>query len=85
VKLHAAKTRIGYIARMTFAAAYVKERWVDVHLILTRRMDEERVRRIESIGGRHAHHFRLHSPGDVDAAMRSWIREAYRVGLQEVP
>jgi hypothetical protein len=85
VKLHPAKTRIGYIARMTFAAAYVKERWVDVHLVLARRMEHERVRRIESIGGRHAHHFRLHAPADVDAELRRWIGEAYRVGRQEVP
>ncbi|MGQ0720800.1 MAG: DUF5655 domain-containing protein [Candidatus Eiseniibacteriota bacterium] len=83
VKRHPAKARIGYIARMTFAAAYVKERWVDVHLILARRMEDKRVRRIESIGGRHVHHFRLLAPGDVDAELRRWIRQAYRVVAAE--
>lgn len=78
------KTRIGLKARMTFAALMPKRRWLDAHVVLARRREEARFRRIDSLGPRsHVHHFRIAAPGELDDQVLDWLREAYRVGLQE--
>lgn len=63
-----AKTRIGFKARMTFAAVSLRARWVDAHVILARRLSHPRFTRIETYSPRcHEHRFRLRSADDVDA------------------
>ena len=78
------KTRIAFQVRMSFAQVTPRQRWLDGHVVLARRLESPRFRRIESFSPRnHAHHFRLVSPAEVDAEFRSWIREAYDVGAQK--
>jgi hypothetical protein len=78
------KTRIGFKARMTFAALMPKRRWLDGHVVLARRRGDPRFRRIDSLGPRsHVHVFRIRTPAELDDEVRDWLREAYRVGLQE--
>jgi hypothetical protein len=78
------KTRIGFKARMTFAAAMPKRRWLDAHVVLARRREAPRFRRIDSLGPRsHVHHFRLSGPGELDDEVLDWLREAHAVGRQE--
>jgi Domain of unknown function (DUF5655) len=77
------KTRIALHARMSFAAFMPKTRWLDGHLVLARRIDSDRFRRIERYSPRNVlHAFRLTSPDDVDDEFRAWLREAYDVGRQ---
>jgi hypothetical protein len=78
------KTRIAFQVRMSFAQVSPRRHWIDGHVVLARRLPHPRFRRIDTISARnHVHHFRLTSPGDVDADFRAWLREAYAVGAQE--
>jgi Domain of unknown function (DUF5655) len=77
------KTRIAFQVRMSFAAVMLKQRWVDGHVVLARRVESPRFLRIESISPRnHVHTFRLSSPEEIDAELTAWIAEAYLVGQQ---
>jgi hypothetical protein len=77
------KTRIALHARMSFAAFIPRNRWLDGHLVLARRIDSDRFRRIETYSPRNVlHAFRLTSPAEVDDEFRDWLREAYDVGQQ---
>jgi hypothetical protein len=78
------KTRIAFQVRMSFAQVSPRRHWLDGHLVLARRLPHPRFRRIDSLSRRnHVHHFRIASPGEVDAEFRGWLREAYSVGAQE--
>jgi hypothetical protein len=77
------KTRIAFQTRMSFAQVTPRTKWLDGHVVLARRLEHPRFRKIETISPRnHVHHFRLHSPTDVDAEFESWLKEAYAVGEQ---
>jgi hypothetical protein len=78
------KTRIAFQVRMSFAAFVARRAWLDGHVVLARRRESRRFRRIETISPRnHVHEFRLYSPADVDVEVEDWLREAYKVGCQE--
>ena len=83
VRLHPTKTRIGFIARMTFANMTVTARALRVGLILTRRVDSPRWAKIERYGPRcYGHYFNLSAPGQLDEELRALAAEAYRTGTQ---
>lgn len=76
-------TRIAFQVRMSFAQVTPRARWIDGHVVLARRLEHPRFRRIETISPRnHVHHFRLTSVSDVDAELAAWLGEAYAVGEQ---
>lgn len=77
------KTRIAFQARMSFAQVTPRQRWLDGHVVLARRLESPRFRRIETFSPRnHVHSFRLSRVSDIDAEFRGWLEEAYRVGEQ---
>jgi hypothetical protein len=77
------KTRIALHARMSFAALMPRRHWLDGHLVLARRLESPRFRRVETFSARNVlHAFRLTGPDDVDDAFAGWVAEAYDVGLQ---
>jgi hypothetical protein len=77
------KTRIAFQVRMSFAAFVIRRNWIDGHVVLARRFENPRFRRIETFSPRnHLHAFRFESVDDVDAEVSSWLAEAYRVGQQ---
>ena len=77
------KTRIAFQVRMSFAQVTPRRRWVDGHVVLARRMEHPRFRRIDTISPRnHVHHFRLSLLSDVDREVEGWLAEAYAVGQQ---
>jgi hypothetical protein len=77
------KTRVAFQVRMSFAAVTPRRRWVDGHVVLARRLEHPRFRRIDSISPRnHVHHFRLARLDEVDDEVAAWLAEAYRVGQQ---
>jgi hypothetical protein len=85
VTAYAQKTRIVIQARVRFAGAVVRTSYLDAGLWLRRRADHPRLRRIEDFGALGCvHHFRLESPDDIDAELVALMREAYRVGTQEL-
>jgi Domain of unknown function (DUF5655) len=85
VRAYAQKSRITIMARVRFAGAVVHRSYVDAGLWLRRKADHPRLRRVEDFGRLgFGLHFRLESPDDVDAALEALMREAYRVGTQEL-
>jgi hypothetical protein len=77
------KTRIAFQVRMSFAQVTPRVNWLDGHVVLARRLEHPRFRKIESISPRnHVHHFRLVETSDVDREVAAWLREAYEVGQQ---
>src|SRR3954466_12267644 len=77
------KTRIAFQVRMSFAAFVIRRNWVDGHVVLARRLESPRFRRIETFSPRnHLHAFRLTGAEEVDAEVRGWLAEAYEVGMQ---
>jgi len=77
------KTRIAFQVRMSFAAFVIRQNWVDGHVILARRFEHPRFRRIETFSPRnHLHAFRFANVDEVDDDVAAWFVEAYRVGEQ---
>ena len=77
------KTRIAFQVRMSFAAVVIRQNWVDGHVVLARRLENPRFRRIETFSPRnHLHAFRFESVDEIDAEVVAWFAEAYRVGEQ---
>jgi hypothetical protein len=76
-------TRIALQVRMSFAAFVARRHWLDGHVVLARRLEHPRFRRVEEYSSRNVvHAFRLSGPDEVDADVRSWLAEAYEVGCQ---
>src|SRR5690349_5376424 len=51
------KTRIAFQVRMSFAQLTPRSRWVDGHVVLARRVEQPRLRKVETISLRnHVHH-----------------------------
>jgi hypothetical protein len=77
------KTRIALQARTSFAAFTVRRRWIHGHVVLARRLEHPRFRRIDTMSARnHVHLFRLATAGEVDDVVAGWLAEAYVVGIQ---
>jgi hypothetical protein len=85
ILLAPAKTRVGFQARMIFAAVNnLSKAGLKAHIVLARRLDSPRFTRIESISPKNqVHHFKINSTEELDDEVRSWLREAHKVGLQE--
>jgi uncharacterized protein DUF5655 len=83
VKVLPEKTRVAFQVRMSFAAFSLRRHWVDGHVVLARRLESPRFRRIDVISPRNqVHLFRLHEPSEVDEEVERWLDEAYLVGEQ---
>lgn len=84
VEVLAEKTRIAFHVRMSFAQVTPRRAWLDGHVVLARRLESPRFRRIETFSPRnHLHAFRLTTVDDIDEEFRGWLREAYAVGEQK--
>jgi hypothetical protein len=84
VKILPEKTRIAFQVRMSFAQITPRRRWLEGHVVLARRLEHPRFRRIETFSPRnHVHLFRIEKLSDIDAELRGWLREAYAVGEQK--
>ena len=77
------KTRIAFQVRMSFAAFTLRRHWVDGHVVLARRLESPRFRKVQTFSPRnHLHRFRLERLDEVDEEVAAWLAEAYRVGEQ---
>jgi hypothetical protein len=78
------KTRIAFQVRMSFAQLTPRRRWIDGHVVLSRRLESARFRKVETFSPRnHLHAFRLTDLREIDDEFRGWLSEAYRVGDQQ--
>ncbi|HEX2369282.1 MAG TPA: hypothetical protein VHM94_08635, partial [Acidimicrobiia bacterium] len=74
-RVHATKTRIAFINRMTFASATLGSGHVDATLILPEWVDHLRFDRIDLYGAvTYAQRIRLASAEAVDAELGGWLR-----------
>jgi hypothetical protein len=77
------KTRIALQVRMSFAALMPRRRWLDGHVVLARRVESPRFRRVDVYSPQNVVHlFRLASPAEVDGEVADWLAEAFAVGEQ---
>src|SRR4029453_958658 len=85
VKIAPAKTRIGFQVRMIFAAVNkLSDSGLEAHVVLTRRFESPRFRRIETMSPKcYVHHFKIESLSELDEEVKNWLREAYQVGTQK--
>jgi hypothetical protein len=85
VTVYAQKTRIVFQVRVRFGGAVVRASSLDATLWLKRRVKHPRLERVEDFGALgYGCHFCLERPEDVDRRLRAFVREAYRVGTQQV-
>jgi hypothetical protein len=83
VRILPEETRIAFQVRISFAQVTPRVNWLDGHVVLARRFEHPRFRKVQTISPRnHVHTFRLTTPGDVDAEFCAWLAEAYAVGEQ---
>ena len=70
---------------MIFAAVnQLSDRGLDAHVVLLRRLESKRFRRIESLASNcHVHHFRIQKLEELDEKVSAWLCEAYAVGEQK--
>ena len=69
---------------MSFAQLTPRRRWLDGHVVLARRLDHPRFRKIETFSPRnHLHAFRITDASEIDEVFRGWLAEAYLVGDQQ--
>jgi hypothetical protein len=84
VTVVATKTRIGFQVRMTFAAVSLRKHHLACHVVLSRRLENQRFKLIQSLSPRnHVHHFRIGSVEELDDEVAAWLKEAYKVGEQK--
>ena len=77
------KTRIAFQVRMSFAQVTPRQKWLDGHVVLARRLEHPRFRVVQTFSPRnHLHAFRLSRMSDIDDDFRAWLAEAYEVGEQ---
>jgi hypothetical protein len=77
------KTRIAFQVRMSFAQVTPRQRWLDGHVVLARRLASPRFVRVQTFSSRnHLHAFRLTDVSGIDDEFKAWLAEAYRVGEQ---
>ncbi len=84
VTVNVTKSRISLQARMRFAAVEApRKRHLNAHLVLTRPIESDRFTRVEHLQPYyHLHRLRLERPEDVDDELKTWLAEAYEVGMQ---
>jgi hypothetical protein len=83
VRILPEKTRIAFQVRMSFAQVTPRVNWLEGHVVLARRLEHPRFRKVETISPRnHVHTFRVAASCDLDEEFRRWFAEAYAVGQQ---
>ncbi len=57
-----------------------RKRYLRAHILLLRKVDSPRFVRVDDMHSYWVHFFEIRDEADLDDEMRSWLREAYRVG-----
>lgn len=78
------KTRLTCVARVRFAGLTPRKDCFVASFALQRRLDSDRVRKVEDYGPRwQIHHVKVSSSLDLDEELRAWLQESHdKVGVQ---
>ena len=69
---------------MSFAQVAPRRGWLGGHLVLARRLEDPRFRRVETfLAPQPSAHISITCSGDIDRQFRAWLAEAYQVGRQD--
>jgi hypothetical protein len=71
------KTRVLFKVRTVFATVAVTRNWLDVVLVLGRRLKSRRIKKAQEEYPGIVHFLRIESIEDLDDDLASWLREAY--------
>ena len=80
VRLSIAKTRIGLITRITFAAVAPRKDYLRAHILLSRRVDSPLFLRVDDGPPYWVHHFEIRNIADINDDLRVLLRESYELG-----
>ena len=82
VKIAPARTRVGFQKRIIFAAinGLSKDR-LRGHIVLSRKIESKRFKRIETIPPKYyVHHFTISSEKELDEEFLEFLRKGYKAG-----
>jgi hypothetical protein len=84
-ELSISKTRVAILVKVRFASVTPRKDAIDLAIWLTRRVDDPRFRRIETLSPRvHIHTMRIERESELDARdVGTWLRESYAIGRRE--
>jgi hypothetical protein len=71
------KTRVLFKVRTVFATVAVNKHWLDVVLVLGRRLKHRRIKKAQEEYPGIVHWLRIEKPADLDTDLASWLQEAY--------
>ena len=71
------KTRVLFKVRTVFASVAVSKNWLDVVLVLGRRLKHRRIKKAQEEYPGVVHFLRVEQAEDLDADLASWLQEAY--------
>lgn len=80
VKIEPKKTSIHLANRYGFAGIYTRKNYINLELHLSRRLNGERIAKVEQASANRFHHtIKLSSIKDVDKELLTWLEEAYDI------
>lgn len=71
------KTRVLFKVRTVFASVEICKKWLDVVLILDRRLKNSRIRKVQVEYPGTVHFVRIENANDIDADLTIWLQDAY--------
>lgn len=70
-----AKTRVAFLTQVRFASVNrVGDGIIDVHLVLPRKVDSPRFRRVERVKKVYVHHLQLQRAEEFDDELAAWVK-----------
>jgi hypothetical protein len=86
VKMIPQKTRVVFMTRVRFVAAYPRKRALEIGIELPARQPNTRFHKIESYTRyMHGHYMIVENEDQLDSQVQRWLRKSYLVGAQMVP
>jgi hypothetical protein len=83
VRIVPGKARIAFQARMRFGGVELRRDTLRLAFLLTRPVEHPRITGVTAYNPRtFGHHVVIRDAGDLDAQLRAWLAESYRVGQQ---
>jgi hypothetical protein len=77
------KTRVLFKVRTVFASVDIKKNWLDVVLVLGRRLNHRRIKKAQAEYPGIVHWLRIEKVKDLDDDLAGWLREAYEYRRQK--